>query len=159
MFGTLANSRIEYNAAYFDLLEKETNSAFNEWNWRDQQVWVGNVYVQDFLTPGYTTSVSFHANRDHGETHYDHNGFLVRPAPIGVIAENEVDAYYIGWSGNGHIGRWNISHAFYQAMGTEIVQPDLGAAGGHQRPDGGRGALDRQGLAAHQGLVLLRLRR
>lgn len=123
VFGTLANSRIEYNAAYFDLLEKETNSAFNEWEWRDQQVYAANVYVQDFLTLGYTTSFSFNANRDHGDTHYDHNGFLVRPSPIGVIVKNEVEAYYIGWSGNGHIGRWNISHAFYQALGTESFNP------------------------------------
>lgn len=122
-FGTLANSRIEYNAAFFDLLEKETNSAFNEWKRRNQQVWIANVYVQDFLTPGYTTSFSFHANQDHGDTHYDHNGFLVRPAPIGVIAENEVEAYYLGWSGNGHIGRLNVSHAFYQAFGTEAFNP------------------------------------
>ena len=123
LFGTLANSRIEYNAAYFDLLEKETNSAFNEWEWRDQQVVVGNVYIQDFLTLGYTTSFSFHANRDHGDTHYDHNGFLVRPSPIGAIVRNEIEAYYVGWSGNGHIGRWNISHAFYQALGTEAFNP------------------------------------
>ena len=122
-FGTFANSRIEYNAAFFDLLEKETNSAFNEWKRRDQQVWIGNVYVQDFLTLGYTTSFSVHANRDHGGTHYDHNGFLVRPSPIGVIAENEVEAYYLGWAGNGHIGRWNISHAFYQALGHETFNP------------------------------------
>lgn len=123
LFGTLASSRIEYNAAVFDLLEKETNSVFNEWKRRDQQVWVANVYVQDFLTLGYTTSFSFHSNRDHGHLHYDHNGFLVRPAPIGVIVENEVDAYYIGWAGNGHIGRLNISHAFYQALGHESLNP------------------------------------
>lgn len=123
LFGTLASSRIEYNAVYFDLLEKETNSGFNEWKRRDQQVWIGNVYVQDFIKPGYTTSFSFHANRDRGHEHYDHNGFLVRPAPIGVIAENEVQAYYLGWAGNGHLGLWNVSHAFYQALGHETFNP------------------------------------
>jgi len=123
VFGTLASSRIEFNAAYFDLLEKETNSVFNEWKRRDQQVWIGNVYIQDFIKPGYTTSFSVHANRDHGHQHYDHNGFLVRPAPIGIIVENTVHAYYLGWAGNGHLGRWNISHAFYQALGHETVNP------------------------------------
>jgi hypothetical protein len=81
------------------------------------------VYIQDFLTPGYTTQFSVHGNRDRGELHYDHNGFLVRPAPIGVIETNAVDAYYLGWAGNGHIGRWNVSHAFYQALGHETVNP------------------------------------
>jgi Carboxypeptidase regulatory-like domain len=119
LFGTLKSSRIEYNVAYFDLLEKDTNSGFNELHRRRQQVYIANVYIQDFLTPGYTTAFSFHANRDQGELHYDTNGFLVRPAPIGLIGDNTVRAYYIGWAGNGHIGRWNVSHAFYQALGHE----------------------------------------
>lgn len=123
VFGTVKNSRIEYNAAFFDLLEKETNSGFNEWKRRGQQVWVANVYVQDFVTPGYTTSFSFHSNDDHGREHYDHNGFLVRPAPIGLITENEIRAYYLGWAGSGHVGRLNVSHAFYQVLGHETSNP------------------------------------
>ena len=122
-FGNLKSSRIEYNAAAFDLLEKDTNSGFNEWNRRKAQVYIGNVYIQDFLTPGYTQSFSVHANRDNGELHYDRNGFLVRPAPIGVIGTNEVHSYYIGQAGNGHIGSINISHAFYQALGHESNNP------------------------------------
>jgi hypothetical protein len=43
----------------------------------------------------------------------------VRPAPIGLIADNRIRAYYLGWSGNGHVGRLNVSHAFYQALGHE----------------------------------------
>jgi hypothetical protein len=123
VFGTLKSSRIEFNAAAFDLLEKDTNSGFNEPHRRRAQVYIGNVYIQDFLYPGYTQSFSFHANRDEGELHYDRNGFLVRPAPIGVIGTNEVQSYYLGWSGNGHLGQWNISHAFYQALGHETNNP------------------------------------
>jgi hypothetical protein len=122
-FGTLKNSRIEYNAAFFDLLEKDTNSGFNEPHRRKAQVYIGNIYIQDFLTLGYTQSFSFHANRDKGELHYDTNGFLVRPAPIGVIGTNDVESYYIGMAGNGHIGKYNISHAFYQALGHETNNP------------------------------------
>src|SRR6185436_10118086 len=124
LFGTLKSSRIEYNLAAFDLLEKDTNSGFNEFNFneynrRRQQVYVGNVYIQDFLTPGHTIEFSFHANRDHGELHFDRNGFLVRPQPIGIFTLNDVRAYYIGAADNGHIGRWNVSGAFYQALGSE----------------------------------------
>ena len=122
-FGTMKSSRIEYNAAFFDLLEKDTNSGFNEPHRRDAQVYIGNVYIQDFLTPGYTQSFSFHANRDRGGLHYDTNGFLVRPAPIGVIGTNEVESYYVGMAGNGHVGRLNVSHAFYQAFGHETNNP------------------------------------
>ena len=123
VFGTAKTSRIEYNAAAFDLLEKDTNSGFNEPHRRKAQVYIANVYIQDFLTLGYTQSFSFHANRDNGELHYDTNGFLVRPAPIGLIVPNEVQSYYVGLSGNGHIGRINISHAFYQAFGHETNNP------------------------------------
>jgi hypothetical protein len=123
LFGTLRSNRIEYNAAFFDLLEKDTNSGFNEWARRGQQVWIGNVYIQDFLAPGYTAEFSVHANHDRGGLHYDRNGFLVRPTPVGVIGANAVEAYYLGWSGNGHLGRWNVSHAFYQALGSESANP------------------------------------
>ena len=119
VFGTLKSSRVEYNLAAFDLLEKDTNSGFNELHRRKSLVYVANTYIQDFLTPGYTQEFSFHANRDYGALHYDTNGFLVRPAPIGVIADKDVHAYYLGEAGNGHIGRLNVSHAFYQAFGHE----------------------------------------
>jgi hypothetical protein len=123
VFGTLKSSRIEYNAAAFDLLEKDTNSGFNELHRRRAQVYIGNVYIQDFGFPGYTQSFSVHANRDDGELHYVRNGGLVRPAPIGVIGTNEVHSYYLGMAGNGHIGRVNVSHAFYQALGHESNNP------------------------------------
>jgi hypothetical protein len=123
VFGTVGSSRIEYNAAVFDLLEKDTNSGFNELHRRKSQIYIGNVYIQDFLTPGYTQSFSFHANRDNGDLHYDRNGFLVRPAPIGVIGADDLHAYYLGMAGNGHIGRLNVSHAFYQAFGHETNNP------------------------------------
>lgn len=122
-FGTLKSSRIEYNAAFFDLLEKDTNSGFNRTDRRKSQVYIANIYIQDFKWPGFTQSFSFHANRDRGALHYDTNGFLTRPAPIGVIGTNDVESYYIGMAGNGHIGLWNISHAFYQALGHETNNP------------------------------------
>jgi hypothetical protein len=128
VFGTLASSRVEYNAAIFDFLEKDTNSGFNELRRRHQQMVVANAYIQDFLTPGYTTELSFLFNRDQGTTHYDANGFLVRPAPIGLVAPHEIRAYYVGWAGNGHIRRLNVSHAIYQALGADDLNPIAGRA-------------------------------
>ena len=126
VFGNLRSNRINYNLAYFYMLEKDTNSGLNTFQPREQQVEVANVYVQDFLTKGYTTEFSFLANQDHPSIHFDTNGFLVRPAPIGsVVIENGIpkphgiQAYYLGWTGNGHIKRINISNAFYQALGRD----------------------------------------
>ncbi len=124
IFGNLRSNRIAYNLAWFYFLEKNTNSGLNTFASRDQQVYVANVYVQDFLAKGYTTEFSFHYNRDNGGVHFDDNGFLVRPAPIGgvvngAIRTHQVHAYYLGWAGSGHVGRVNVSHAFYQALGHD----------------------------------------
>lgn len=123
LFGNLLSNRIEYNLAFFDFLEKDTNSGFNELKRREQQLAVANLYIQDFLTLGYTTQFSFHFNKDDASVHYDHNNVLVRPAPIGLIKPHDVRAYYVGWTGNGHIGRLNLSHAFYQAFGHDDLNP------------------------------------
>jgi hypothetical protein len=124
IFGNLRSNRLAYNLAWFDLLEKNTNSGLNTFHKRGQQVYVANVYIQDFLSKGYTTEFSFHYNRDDASVHYDDNGFLVRPAPVGAVVNGTVHphnirAYYLGWTGNGHIGRINVSNAFYQVLGHD----------------------------------------
>ena len=131
LFGNLRSNRINYNLAYFYLLEKNTNSELNTFQSRHQQVYIGNVYIQDFLAKGYTTEFSFHYNRDDPTIHFDDNGFLVRPAPIADVVNNGVlthgiRAYYIGWTSNGHIGPINVSHAFYQALGHDTLNPIAG---------------------------------
>lgn len=126
LFGTLRSNRINYNLVYFYNLEKDTNSGLNTFEARHQQVGVANVYVQDFFAKGYTTEFSFHYNYDQGGIAYDKNGFLVRPAPIGSVVmangipePHSIRAYYLGWTGNGHIRGLNLSNAFYQVLGTD----------------------------------------
>lgn len=118
-FGNADNNHYQYNAAFFDLREKETNSDLNTFDDRDQRVLVANVYRQDFIWPGYTAQLSFHANFDQGDLHYDRNGNIVRPAPLGTVQPHDLTAYYLGWAGDGHIGVLNISHAFYQVFGED----------------------------------------
>jgi hypothetical protein len=119
LFGNLRSNRIQWNLAAFDLLEKNTNSGLNTFHRRGREVAIGNVYIQDFGAKGYTAQFSYHFVRDDGGTHYDDNGFLVRPAPIGSVAPHRIDAHYAGWAGDGHIGRTNITHALYQAWGND----------------------------------------
>jgi Carboxypeptidase regulatory-like domain len=133
VFGDLKSDRIEYNAAYFNFLEKNTNSGLNTFNRRDQQVMLGNVYIQDFIFPGYTAEFLGAYNKDDGGLHYDDNGFLVRPAPVGNVINQGVGAIphsiqvgYFGWLGSGHIKRINITHAFYEAAGKDSFNPIAG---------------------------------
>jgi hypothetical protein len=126
IFGDLRSNRIQYNLAYFDLLEKDTNSGLNTLHRRDQDVAVANVYIQDFFAKGYTVNFSYLFNSDNGKLHYDDNGFLVRPAPLGTIVSRPIRSSYFGWSGLGHIGRLNLNHAFYQVLGHDQLNPVAG---------------------------------
>ena len=119
VFGNWGNNRFQYNVAGFDMREKDTNSELNSFDDRGQEVVVANFFWQDFLWKGYTAQWSFHANLDHGSTHYDQNGNLVRPEPSGTVRAHDVNAYYLGWAGDGHIGRVNVTHAFYEVLGRD----------------------------------------
>ena len=121
LFGTWGRNRNQWNVAVFDQLEKQTNSDLNIlFDRRGQHVFVANYYRQDFLTRGYTISPSFLANVDDGDKFsFDANGFLVRPAPVGLVQPHKVKAYYAGVGGDGHWGRLNVTHQFYQAFGRD----------------------------------------
>jgi hypothetical protein len=119
VFGTLDSNRYQYNAAYFAMLEKDTNSGLNTFSYRHQQVMIANVYRQDFIKPGYTIQASFLYNKDDPSFQLDTNNFIVRPAPIGTVQEHAIRAYYYGLNGDGHFGRLNITHSFYQVLGHD----------------------------------------
>jgi hypothetical protein len=81
IFGNYDNNRWQYNIAAFDMLEKDTDSDLNEFSRREQQIYVANVFRQDLIWKGYTGELSFLSNFDH-----------------------YAQAYYLGWTGDGHIG-------------------------------------------------------
>jgi hypothetical protein len=119
LFGNALNNRYQFNAAYFYMLEKDTNSELNTRDFRDQAVFIANLFRQDTLWHGYTSQFSFHFNNDRPSRHFDENDFLVRPAFVGDIVPHGIKAAYFGWAGEGHIGRYNITHALYQAIGHD----------------------------------------
>ena len=88
LFGNYANNRYQFNAAYFYMLEKDTNSELNTPHFRDQTVFIANLFRQDTVHHGYTTQFSFHYNDDRPTRHFDENDFLVRPALIGDVRFN-----------------------------------------------------------------------
>ncbi|HZS08338.1 MAG TPA: hypothetical protein VFD58_26125 [Blastocatellia bacterium] len=132
-FGNHASNRYQFNVAYFNMLEKETNSELNTVNFRevqfrDQKVWIANLYRQDTFVKGYTAQLSLHYNSDQASVHYDENRFLVRPAKIGDVAPHHIRVGYLGWAGDGHFGKINVTHAFYQAIGRDERNPIAGRA-------------------------------
>jgi hypothetical protein len=123
LFGTFHNNIFQYNLAYFNMLEKDTNSGLNRWRRRQQSVYLANLYWNDFVVKGYTLNFSVLYNNDQPSFLIDKNGFLVRPALIGTPVPHKVRAAYAGISGDGHIGRINVSHAFYEAFGRDDFNP------------------------------------
>jgi hypothetical protein len=121
LFGNADNNLWQYNLAAFDMLEKDTYSELNTFQFRDQYVFVANAYRQDFFFKGYTAQLSFLADIDDANTHYDRTGNLVEPEPIGTVSPHSVRAYYFGWNGDGHIGRFNVTHSLYEVVGTDTL--------------------------------------
>lgn len=126
LLGNLDSNRIQYNLTFFNQTEKDTNSQLNELDWRDQQVVIANLYLQDFIWDGYTTQFSFHWNHDQSDLRYDENGFLVRPSLAGSVSLQNIDAFYLGWASDGHIGRFNVNHALYYVLGEDRRNPIAG---------------------------------
>jgi hypothetical protein len=124
LFGNLGSNRDQFNVVYFRPLEKDTNSGLNRlFDTRGQHLGIINYFRQDFLTLGYTLSLSAHYLHDAGGEHIDENGFVVRPAIVGTPAVHTIDAVYLGWTGDGHVGPVNVTHAFYQVVGRDSRNP------------------------------------
>jgi len=127
VFGNGQANRDQFNLVFVDQTEKETNSLLNTFDDRQQNTIIANFYEQDFIWPGYTVQASYHFNRDQATFLFDRNDFLARPDPVGVYAPHEVRAHYLGFAGDGHINRFNISHAFYWALGRDELNPLAGS--------------------------------
>lgn len=123
LFGNRDNNRWQYNFAAFARLEKDSNSGLNDvtQNIRKDYVFAANLYRQDFPVPGYTSQVAvvYNRNREGDEIQVDHNGFPVRPALLGDLRGREYDAYYLGYNGEGHFDRLNLSLSAYGVFGRD----------------------------------------
>ena len=123
LFGTRDNNKFQYNLAWFRRMEKDTNSGLNDLgeDLRDDDLFVANLYWQDQPTLGFFSqfSVIYNMNREDDEVFYDTNRFIQRPASIGEERLREYDVWYLGYNGDGHFGRLNLTTSVYVALGEE----------------------------------------
>ena len=121
LFGTRDNNKIQYNLAWFRRMEKDTNSGLNDLgeSLREDDVFIANVYLQDVPRLGFFSqfTVAYNMNREDDDAFYDDNGFIARPASIGGERFREYDVGYIGYNGDGHFGRLNLTTSLYAAFG------------------------------------------
>ena len=123
LFGNRDNNQFQYNLAWFRRLEKDTNTALNnlEDDLRKDDVFVGNVYWQDFPVLGYQSQVTafYNRNREKDQVKFDDNGFIARPASLFQERPRNYDIFYLGYNGDGRFGRNNITTSFYYAFGEQ----------------------------------------
>jgi len=123
LFGTRDNNRWQYNIAYFRRLEKDTNSGLNdiEQSLRKDDVFIANLYRQDLPVKGFTSqlTLAYNRNREDDELHYNTNNFIERPASLGREVPRKYDVGYVGYNGDGHFGRLNLTTSVYYAFGEE----------------------------------------
>lgn len=126
IFGAFDNNRYQFNGMYLSMLEKDTNSGLNRFDTRHQNVYIANLFRQDFITRGYTIQANLHFNDDRASIQFDRNGFLVRPSLIGDVRPHSLKVGYIGVNGDGHLGRINLTNSYYYAFGRDSRNPIAG---------------------------------
>jgi hypothetical protein len=121
LFGNRDNNRWQYNLAYFRRLEKDVNSGLNDVTkgLRHDDIFVANLYRQDWPWLGYTSQATVVLNHNNDNTFYDSNGFIQRPAAIGLQLPRKYDVAYLGYNGDGHVGRVNLTVSAYGAFGHQ----------------------------------------
>lgn len=133
IFGNYESNRDQFNLIYFDNIDVDTNSGLIGPYDRSQQVLIGNVYRQDVIWPGYQMLLNVHYNRDQPSFRQNRNSATVRPDIAGITRGSTLASVtnpstsslkglnvgYLGWGGDGHINRFNVSHQFYVALGRD----------------------------------------
>ncbi len=123
LFGTRNNNVFQYNLAWFRRLEKDTNSGLNDVTQalRDDDIFLANVYWQDFLKLGVFSQATIlhNRNREGGQTEYDKNGFIQRPSSLFDERTRNYDVTYFGYSADGHFDRLNLTTSLYYAYGEQ----------------------------------------
>ncbi len=122
LFGDRDNNRWQYNFAWFRRLEKDLNSGLNDVTRapRHDDVFIANLYRQDFPNTGFTSQATIVYNRNREDNQfYDSNGFIERPSSLGLEIPRTYDVTYLGYNGDGHFGRLNLTLSTYYALGNQ----------------------------------------
>lgn len=123
LFGNRDNNIFQYNLAWFRRLEKDTNSGLNDVlrRIRDDDIFIANLYIQDLPMLGFVSqfTVVHNRNREDDRFFFNDNDFIERPASFGDERPRKYDVTYIGFNGDGHFGRANLTVSAYYAFGTD----------------------------------------
>jgi hypothetical protein len=123
LFGNANANQTQYNLVYFRPAEKDTNTALNTMDDRRQNIFIANIYHQDFIWPGNEVTASITYNNDPMADKFDTNSGRVRPDNAGTFQPHSINVAYLGLGSNGHIDRYNLTTQFYYAFGRDSQNP------------------------------------
>jgi hypothetical protein len=137
-FGTRDNDIYQYNIGWFRPLPKNAarQDEFGA-GLPANDVLLANLYVQDLGRPGLTSEFLFMYNRNRT------TGTQVVPGATATTfidgAHHSYDVAYLGYSVDGHLGRWNLTGSLYELLGVE-QQSEFGVS--HARVQANFGAAE-----------------
>ena len=123
LFGNRDNNLFQYNLGYFRRLEKDTNSGLNDFGEeiRKDEFFVANLYLQDLPRLGFVSQFTLLHNRndEDSEVFFNKNDFIERPASFGDERLHKYNVTYLGYNGDGRVGRAQLTTSFYYAFGKD----------------------------------------
>lgn len=121
LFGTRDNDIYQYSLGWFRTLPKNADRQ-NELGEgiSPNDIVMGNLIIEDAPSLGFNTELTaiYDRNRAPGTQAVSNPGSLV-PATFINDAKHDFDVGYLGYSGDGHFGRENLTFSLYEALGKE----------------------------------------
>ena len=133
VFGTRDNDIYQYNIGLFRPLPK--NSARQDEfgaGLPDNDILLANLYIQDLFVRGLTSEVLFMYDRNRAPG----TEILAQQQPGDGSAmfvdgaRHNYDVAYMGYSVDGHLGKWNLTGSLYELLGVE-EQSEFGVSHTH----------------------------
>ena len=121
-FGTRGNNVYQYNVGWFRPLPKNA-ARQNQFGagLPENDILLANLYVQDLLRPGFNSEFLLIYDRNH--TRGTQLTTTQQPAPAAAAAfvngHHDYDVAYLGYSVDGHLGRYNLTGSLYEILGIE----------------------------------------
>jgi hypothetical protein len=121
-FGTRGNDVYQYNVGWFRPLPK--NAARQNQlgaGLPENDILLANLYIQDLFRPGFNSELLLIYDRNH--TRGTQIAATQQPVPAAVATfmngHHDYDVAYLGYSVDGHLGRYNLTGSLYEILGIE----------------------------------------
>jgi hypothetical protein len=121
LFGTRANDVYQYNVGWFRPLPKNAarQDEFGA-GLPQNDILMANLYVQDLFRPGLTSEFLVMYDRNHTRgTQIEASPQLTGAAATFINGQHDYDVAYLGYSVDGHLGRYNLTGSVYEVLGVE----------------------------------------